>query len=502
MRRWRGINIMNFIISRKQRKQKAFKRLNMKFIKLIINRTPVLAFVFLLVLIIISCNSSINIQNEALIIAQDSRVTKDEFFILQKQLIKESKYVKYKNSSELYNYLIKIFKAKNKGVKVYNPEVKKKEPFAVNFYFENSLSMDGYITNADLKSSLYDILTNTKKITNTITRNYINEKVINISLDNQAFSTGLTQSNFKKLGGNRGHSDIAEVIKKVLSKTNKKNMSVLISDFVFSPPVKTNAKDYLNIQQTAIKDAIQDKLINQNLALAIFKMNALFDGKYYSYKFPTGKVISCMRPYFIWFIGMEDQVNKILDNQIVDRTSNKFLNVVTFYNSKNTKIPDYKITTKVKGDFKPKDIHSLYNAISEHKEFSFNVAVNFGNCIKGLEYFNNNSIYTSDNYFISVRGLNQKEKKQIGLSSYTHILTLKTTRLQTEKLVVKVANRLPAWVLTSSSTDDQDIIIDKIEQSKTFGLNNLITGVWQGFNYYPNPDDNIITQLTINIEKK
>ncbi|RZL39125.1 MAG: hypothetical protein EOP00_28010 [Pedobacter sp.] len=255
------------------------------------------------------------------------------------------------------------------------------------------------------------------------------------------------------------------------------------------------------MQQTAIKDAIQDKLKKQNLAITIFKMNALFDGKYYSYKFPAGKQFSGMRPYYVWFIGTEDQIKKVLDNQIVDRTGNKFLNVATFYNSKNTKTLDYKITTKVKGDFKPKDIHSLYNATSDQKEFSFNVAVNFSNSIKGLEYFNNNSIYTSDNYSISVRGLNQKEKKQIGLSTYTHILTLKTTRLQTEKLVVKVANRLPSWVLSSSSTDDQNIIADKIEQTKTFGLNNLITGVWQGFNYYPNPDDNIITQLTINIEK-
>ncbi|KQN37248.1 hypothetical protein ASE92_20135 [Pedobacter sp. Leaf41] len=450
---------------------------------------------------ILGCNGAINIQDEALIIAKDNQITKEEFFNLQKQVTKESKYAKYKNSSELYNYLIKLFKAKNMGVKVYNPEVKKEEPFAVNFYFENSLSMDGYITNADLKSSLFDILTNTKKITNTINRNYINEKVINISLDNQAFSTGLTPSSFNKLGGNRGNSDIAEVVKNVLSKTNQKNMSVLISDFVFSPPVKTNAKDYLNIQQTAIKGAIQDKLKNQNLALAIFQMSALFDGKYYSYKFPAGKQFSGMRPYYVWFIGTEDQIKKVLDNQIVDPTSNKFLNVATFYNSKKAKIPDYKITTKEIGDFKPKDKHSLYNATSEQKEFSFNVAVNFSNSIKGLEYFNNNSIYASDNYSISVRGLSQKEKKQIGLSTYTHILTLKTTRLQTEKLVVKVANRHPAWVLSSSSTDDQNITTDKIEQTKTFGLNNLITGVWQGFNYYSNPDDNIITQLTINIEK-
>ncbi|RZK52708.1 MAG: hypothetical protein EOO87_14625 [Pedobacter sp.] len=187
-------------------------------------RNKISSYITILIFTLIStgCNGAKNIQDEALIIAQDNQITKEEFFNLQKQVTKESKYAKYKNSSELYNYLIKLFKAKNMGVKVYNPEVKKVEPFAVNFYFENSLSMDGYITNADLKSSLYDILTNTKKITSTINRNYINEKVINISLDNQAFSTGLTPSSFKKLGGNRGNSDIAEVVKNVLSKTNQK----------------------------------------------------------------------------------------------------------------------------------------------------------------------------------------------------------------------------------------------------------------------------------------
>lgn len=450
--------------------------------------------------ILMVCCSELDIKDEALIIAKDNHITQDEFFNLQKKVVKEAKYANYKNSSALYNYLLKFFEAKKMAVNIYNPEVKKQEPFNVNVFFENSYSMDGYIKSTELKSSLYDILVNTKKITNDINLNYINDKIINLSGQTiQDFSIGLTPNAFKKLGGNIGDSDIAEIIKKVLSKTDAKNMSVLVSDFVFSPPIGTHAQGYLNIQQTSIKDAILDKLKELNLAIAIFQMNASFNGLYYSYKFPKGKQLATKRPYYIWVIGSDEQIKQALDNKIVDETNNDLLNFVAFSSMKNIQVPDYKVTTKVKGDFKPKDKHHIYDTKASQQEFSFNVAVNFSNSIKGLKYFNNNTIYSSNNYKISVRDLNQKEKDQANLSSYTHILTLTTNRLQTEKLVIKILNEIPQWVMSSSSPDDQNIITDKIEQTKTFGLNNLIIGVSQGFSLSPN--QNTLTELTINIEK-
>lgn len=453
----------------------------------------------------ISACDHFNLQDELDRISKDHKITKMEFTELQHEVVKEAKYKKIKDPGALHQYLQTYFSKKNKQVEIWNPVIQQQAgPFNVNVFFENSFSMYGYVSQAELKSSIYDMLVNVKSIANAVNLHYINSNVIKIPNNNiQSFSTGLTPALFKKMGGQQGISDIADVLKNVLVKTDKNNPSIIISDFVFSPPKGKNAVSYLGLQQVAVKDALVSKLKQQNLSVAIFQMKASFQGDYYPYN-SKPVFLTTYRPYYIWFIGTEGQVKSILNKQIINQSDAHFLNQAVFKSTKNVEPVVYKILINNRiGDFKPLKSDEIKDAKSKDGEFGFNVAVNFRNNIRGLRFFSDPGVYeiSNPNYNLSVRLLTPVEMKTPSLSGFSHMLSLKTKKLQTEELSIKVLDKIPSWVNQYSSIDDSNIKTDKIEQAKTFGLNYLVKGASQAFSYYPNASDNIITEMKIKIKK-
>ncbi|PTS96864.1 hypothetical protein DBR11_18395, partial [Pedobacter sp. HMWF019] len=386
------------------------------------------AFILLLLvtlsLIVCSCRKNFNLQSELNQIAQDNVVTQKEFLDLQTAATKEKKYERFKNREELYNYINKFFTKKKLVVEVWNPTRITTAKFNINVFFENSFSMDGYISQADLKSSIYDMLVNLKQLTSSINLNYINSSIIKASSsDIKLFSSGLTPQLFKKMGGKRWNSDIAEVLENVLSQTDQNNASILISDFVFSPPKKINAVSYLKLQEVAIKDKFQDKLNKQNLALAIFQMKANFQGDYYDHNSKTIKLAGVDRPYYIWFIGTEEQVRQAVDKQIVSTNDPHFLNSVVISSTKTPFPIQYKVINKGKvGNYKFKKSDEISDATADNGNFGFGLAVNFAKRLKGVKYFSEQKIYQPNNtdYSINVRSLNLVELSSPSYSGYTH----------------------------------------------------------------------------------
>ncbi|WP_316753218.1 hypothetical protein [Pedobacter gandavensis] len=450
--------------------------------------------------------SSLDLQEEIEEITDDRVITKEEFTDLHAKVVKDSKYNKFKDAAAFYQYLQTYCTKKNKQVRIWNPVVKAKaRPFNVNVFFENSYSMNGYVSQADLKSSLYNMLVNVKQGASTLNLHYINSNVIKMPGNNiQSFSTGLSPAAFKKMGGKQGTSDIADILKNVLSRTDQHNPSILISDFVFSPPKGKDALSYLQLQQVAVKDALVSKLTAQNLALVIFQMKAYFQGYYYDHKLNTIP-LAMDRPYYIWFIGTEDQVKEVLNRQIINQSDSHLLNQAVFKSTQHTEPVSYKIVVNKGqiGDFTPVKSDELENAEAKKGEFGFSVAVNFRNNIRGLKFFTDPGVYqlSNPNYSLTVRPLTPIEEKTPSLSGFSHLLSLKTKRLQKEELSIKVLDKVPSWVNSYSSTDDSKIKTDQAEQAKTFGLKYLVNGVSQAFSYYPNANQNIITDIKIKINK-
>lgn len=65
--------------------------------------------------------------------------------------------------------------------------------------------------------------------------NYINSQVLKQPSDVQAFIKALEPYTFKQKGGNRGTSDMADILAKIIKQTADNDISIFISDCIFSP---------------------------------------------------------------------------------------------------------------------------------------------------------------------------------------------------------------------------------------------------------------------------
>jgi hypothetical protein len=92
-----------------------------------------------------------------------------------------------------------------------------------------------------------------------------------------------------------------------------------------------------------------------------------------------------------------------------------------------------------------------------------------------------------------------EDKNDASLLDFTHILKLQTNELREEVLKIYIDGKTPSWVFNSTSIDDINILNDKSEQRKTFGLKYLIEGIIEAF--YPKSNSNTINSISITIKK-
>lgn len=443
--------------------------------------------------------------------SKDKNISEKEFQTLHDNILESDneKLEQFKDEQELYNYIVKYLSSSKINSKVWNPKpLEKLKPFNVNVFLENSASMDGYVEGVtEFENTIYSMLGNLRTSNlDSLNLFYINSKVIlnkekSLPDDAEDFIKKLNPTTFKLKGGNRSSSDLAEVIKSVISRANSENACILISDFIFSPGSTKNGQDYLNSQKVAIDISIKNKLKKQSLALAIYQLASNFNGDYYNYK-DTPSKFNGRRPYFVWIIGTEKQVQSLLNEQIIRNSDETILNKAVFNNTKNKEEAKFKIVRNHKiGDFKSLN-HIINGAKSENGEFGFSFAVNFNENLRDLNYFSDSKNYIPPyNYSLKVRRLTKQEEASKSLNGYTHIITLSTKKLASQQLSIKIVSQTPSWVYDSSSNDDSNIQNNTAEQKKTFGLKFLIDGVSNAFNFYPDADKNIISEFNITINK-
>src|SRR5699024_8734242 len=155
------------------------------------------------------------------------------------------------DNSKVQDYLIKYFKAKDLKLNetdIWQPNTAnlKDITFNINLFLENSGSMDGYVKGiTSFENSIYSFLGNLENsnFSDSLNLYYINESVpysvknaTNTDIKN--FIEGLEPVTFRKRGGERGDTNIGELLKRVSDKVNDNNLTILISDFIFSPNVE------------------------------------------------------------------------------------------------------------------------------------------------------------------------------------------------------------------------------------------------------------------------
>ena len=368
----------------------------------------------------------------------------------------------------------------------------------INVYIENSGSMDGYVKGqTEFEQIVYNYLVDLKqiRIAKELNLNYINSRILPQQDDINDSIEKLEPTSFKAKGGNRGTSDMALMIKNIMSEMNDTVVSIFISDCIFSPGKGKDADDYLVNQQIGIKNFIGDYINNHpNLAVVGYRCMSHFDGYCYD-KNDFGKYYKGSRPFYIWLFGGQGALNRIkIEMQKNNRPLKGVENVFTVFGG-GAEIPDSCYAIKIKsGNFdldKSDPKHSLKNLKADKGgRVRFSVEVNYAPIILSDDYLCNTELYElSDPKFELVTVERIKEYKK-----FSHVLTFETDHVHPSTLDVILKACLPKWPEQFNDEDGNEITAENAD--KTYGIKYMAEGIASAIirkNYY--------TRMTININK-
>lgn len=362
-----------------------------------------------------------------------------------------------------------------------------------NVYLENSGSMNGYVKgNTGFKQSIYFYLSQIENnITDSINLFYINNKVIPLGINIDSFIKNINPVNFVKKGGNTSASDIAVVLDMILNRHKTNEISLFISDCIFSPGKKYQSdkevQNYLIQQCTHIENSFKRKLreMNHELAIVICQLYSDFNGNYFN-RYDKPQYIDAKRPFYFWLIGSPKHIQKLLKEISFESFQDKGSQVENIYTIYKTNAqPNYGIVNNGKwGTFerdKKDPLHSVHSVTKAQKgpntgKFRLPIGINYSSVLLADSYLLDSSNYElqGNNYSLTIDSYKTLH--------YSHILYLTTAlpSIPTSRLKIVLKNRFPEWV--SDKTDYIGINL-KTDNAfdKTFGLEYLIKGVYDAF---------------------
>lgn len=364
----------------------------------------------------------------------------------------------------------------------------------INVYIENSGSMDGYVKGVtEFEQAVYNYLTDIRisNFTDTLNLYYINSDIIPQGSDISDFIEKLEPSNFSIKGGNRGTSDISNVLKSVLSETEENEIAILVTDGIFSPGKGKNASQYLVNQQIGIKNTMAEYLkLHSNTAVILYKLSSQFDGYFYNHE-DSKTYIKSQRPFFIWLIGPMKQLEKLLS--VVPASKFKGSGI---HNSFSITCGNKEVNYAIKmgsGKFdldkkSPKNTIKNLQKDTRGKQNSarFSVNANLSGFLLDNDYLKDDS-----NYEINSKDFNLTISEAANNSfGYTHQLNLSSGSVHKGIISIKLKTQIPQWI-EEVNDDDGSIPIE----GKTYGIKYQIGGIYEAFTF----NNDFYTELKINI---
>lgn len=403
----------------------------------------------------------------------------------------------------------------NVGQPVQKSETQLPAP-TIKVFVENSGSMYGYVKGAtDFENAVYSYLSDLQHANlgvkadslsskNVLQLNYINSQVLKQQPDLKAFIKALEPQDFKMKGGNLGTSDMSNIIDMIISQNGNNDVSILVSDCIFSPgrqyQAKDNADEYIVAQQIGIKSHIVEKLAkNPDFSIVVMRLTSQFNGIYYN-KFDERQQINNERPFYMWLMGDRAYLKTILDEVALTQIKGKGVQNL-FMISKPVSAVPYNISLPQPGNGKYEIAKSEQNAITNAKtdgkggnsRFQVGISVDFSNILLPDEYLMN-----PDNYVVSNKAYGVEITKYSGPNQgrYTHTIKLNLLQPVLSKGTVKISlkNTLPQWI--NDYTDESGLDIHSVgAMEKTYGLKYLLGGVYDAY-----ASDGQYGSITINIK--
>ena len=396
-------------------------------------------------------------------------------------------------------------------------EVNSNSEMKVNFYFENSASMNGYLSGKNFKQVMHRIYGNlgayivSPFFVNT--KEYPQGDILN-KIDN---------SNIKE--GDVGNSDHQFIFSNAIENAKENNLSIVITDGIYS--VKDGDVDIVSID---IENAFKNALTKNEIETVVLKLSSEFSGTYYSETCEPGKKaikINQNRPYYVLLFGSSKSIDKALNEIVVIDELPGFKEQARFFLTDNLKANYTILMTgdekhgKFKATTRGSDLIEEIEDVEKFEKPGFNRTpksenyLQFGIAIDysaiGLpntykedpkNYWANDQLgYTvtsisnvadlskSSKSFKEVQRINNKNK-----TNFTHVITVKADKNLYGNLNIQLQNNLPAWIKNTGVDDDCDIINDV---SHTFAFDQLMIGISSAYQKIADKDQYLDINLKI-----
>lgn len=380
----------------------------------------------------------------------------------------------------------------------------------VHIYLENSGSMDGYVNGiTDYEAALADLVVEAQHYygKENLSVNFINSEIIPAQInDINSFFKSLNPGEKPYKVGNKSVSELNELFKNVLAKTSKDDISIFISDCIYSLDKSRSTLEGLVFQQSLTKAVFLNKSNEFPLSAYLVQMSSSFSGKYFDKDNKVTVLDKVQRPYYIWIMGEESVLKDFLNKRDPSKYRG-FKNSYYFTNNLNSALKfELLKSTGLEGRASfNRDNNRVVDAIQmKDGVFQFAIAVDFSGFPDKKTVLNKGSYQVTPGFeLVKIEAIpthNQpavvkhNDWNKIAKSGYTHVITIKTSDVNfPSEFSLSFMNSLPSWVTAASTEDDTDI---KNNMDKTFGLKFLVQGIQSA--YESNGIETPKIELTLN----
>ena len=328
-------------------------------------------------------------------------------------------------------------------------------------YVENSGSMDAYMcAGSNLKDAVFDYVSDLKRLTTSCSLYYINSKIILYNGELKSYIKDLDPQSFARAGGNRGNTDLRDIIEKIIRANGKQTVSVFVSDCILDIP--ENAIDFFGNCQVSIKNTFNEALsANPDLGVEIIKLDSKFDGYWYC-GHNRELLKDAKRPYYIWIIGSQKYLAEFNKKVPIEN----IIGGIKEYSA-------YAAPQKI-----PFDMNRSTYVTNHSGKINVEILVNLRGSLQSSDLYKNTAQYKSANpsqvTVISVCEITDAS------SPYSHVITLEIDNPETLKLETLTFSYpyLATWVSNSDDTTGTNV---KENLNRTTGLMALIKGVAEAY---------------------
>lgn len=369
----------------------------------------------------------------------------------------------------------------------------------VNFYFENSGSMNGYLNGDKFRVTMGEILHNIED--DSLHSFFVNTNEYKADSILDKIRGG--KSSIKTQG--IGNSDHKFIFKNAINNSTNNNLSIVVTDGIYSMQ-NGNMSDV----EVDIKDAFENALKVNEIETVVLKMSSNFNGTYYTESNECeNQTINQERPYYVLLFGNKEIINKALEEIVVIEDLNGYNEQARFFITKRMKV-DYSILTKgeeKKGSFKAKGHSKLYDVkeIEDPEKFQkngiplkdrylqFGIAVDYSNLSIPSNYLINTLNYSvEDNTgykVVEIKTIENIAKSSIsykwienlnkkGEKNFTHIIVVRAKTQLYNDLKINLIMNFPKWIIQTGTKDDCDI---KNDSNTTFAFDRLMSGISKAY---------------------